>query len=337
MWMSGIAGNSTISRRRLAIGAAATSAAAVVRESPASMAQGIASSNASTAAFPLPAGATDCHCHIFDPARFPYAAERSYTPEKATLDDLRAFHANLGISRTVLVQPSVYGSDNRCLVDGLTKLGVGAARGIAVIDPATITDSELAALRNAGVVGIRVNLEVKGEGRGVAVSAVSDALGRVAPLGFIVQLYVDLQLVEALADTIAASPVPVVLDHFGGAQARLGLEQPGFAVLLRLLGTGKAYVKLSAPYRASRDAPDYGDLAPVAQALIQTNRDRLVWASDWPHTGGGADRAARKPGDVEPFRIVDDARNLALLSAWAGDAQTHRTILVDNAARLFRF
>lgn len=308
-----------------------------MHESPVSMAQGVASSNASTAATPLPTGATDCHCHIFDPARFLYAAERSYTPGQATLDDQKAFHASLGTSRVVLVQPSVYGSDNRCLVDGLTKLGVGTVRGIAVIDPATVTDNELAALRRAGVVGIRVNLEVKGEGRAAAaVNAVSEALGRVAPLGFVVQIYVDLQLVEALADTIAASPVPVVLDHFGGAQARLGLEQPGFAALLRLLGTGKAYVKLSAPYRASRDAPGYGDLAPIAQALIRSNRDRLVWASDWPHTGGG-DRAARKPGDVEPFRTVDDARNLALLSAWAEDEETRRAILVDNAARLFRF
>lgn len=301
------------------------------------MAQVVASSSVA-AAVPLPAGATDCHCHVFDPARFPYAAERSYTPGQGILDDQGAFHASLGISRVVLVQPSVYGSDNRCLVDGLTKLGPGVARGIAVIDADTVTDGELAALRDAGVVGIRVNLEVKSEGHAAAaINAVSVAIARVAPLGFVVQLYVDLPFVEALAGTIAASPVPVVLDHFGGAQARLGLEQPGFAALLQLLGTGKAYVKLSAPYRASRDAPDYGDLAPIAQVLIRTNRDRLVWASDWPHTGGGADRAARKPGDVEPFRAVDDARNLALLSAWAGDVETYRAILVDNAVRLFRF
>ncbi len=311
------------------------SGAAGVRESPASMAQDVASSNASTAVFPLPAGATDCHCHIFEPANFPYAAERRYTPGQATLDDERAFHASLGTSRVVLVQPSVYGSDNRCLVDGLTKLGPSVARGIAVIDTATVTDDELAALQKAGVVGIRVNLQVKGEGRvAAAVNAVSKAMSRVAPLGFVVQIYVDLQLVSALADTINASPVPVVLDHFGGAQAGLGLDQPGFAALQQLLGTGKAYVKLSAPYRASHDAPDYGDLAPIAQALIRSNRDRLVWASDWPHTGSGA---ARKPGEVEPFRAVDDNRTLALLSGWAGDADTHRRILVDNAARLFCF
>lgn len=333
--MSGIAGKPTIGRR-LAISAGA--AAAVMREGSASMAQGAASSGAGTAAYPLLAGAADCHCHVFDPAHFPYAAERSYTPGQATLDDLKAFHASLGTGRAVLVQPSVYGTDNRCLVDGLTKLGAGVVRGIAVVDPATVTDGELAALRDAGVAGVRVNLEAKGEGRAAAaVAAVSEAVARVAPLGFVVQIYVDLPLVEALAGVIAASPVPVVLDHFGGAQARLGLEQPGFAALLRLLGTGKAYVKLSAPYRASRDALGYDDVAPIAQALIRANRDRLVWASDWPHTGGGADRAARKPGDVELFRVVDDARALALLSAWAGDAETHRRILVDNAARLFRF
>lgn len=334
--MSGPARHAGISRR-LGAGAGAV-VVATACGTPVPMAQAAAQPGLGATAFPLPAGSTDCHCHVFDPARFPYAAERGYTPGSATLGELRAFQAQLGTSRVVLVQPSVYGRDNRCLLDALTRLGPGVARGIAVIDPAAVTDDELAALRSVGVVGIRVNLEVKGEGRtAAAVAAVSQAMNRVARQGFIVQIYVDLQLVEALADTIAAAPAPVVLDHFGGAQARLGLEQPGFASLLRLVGSGKAYVKLSAPYRASRDAPDHADVAPIARALIQANPDRLVWASDWPHTGGGSERVARHPNDVEPFRAVDDVHHLALLSAWSGDAGTYRRILVDNAARLFHF
>ena len=336
-WMSGIAAKPTVSRRRVAIMVAATATVAIMRDSSPSMANGIAISDASAAAVPLPAGATDCHCHIFDSARFPYAADRSYTPGQATFDDQRTFHAGLGVSRVVLVQPSVYGTDNRCLVDGLIKLG-GVARGIAVIDVKTVTDGELIALQSAGVVGVRVNLEVKGVDRASStVDAVVSVIRRVAPFGLAVQIYVDLKLVEALAETIAAAPVPIILDHFGGAQARLGLDQPGLATLLRLLQTDKLYVKLSAPYRASRDAPGYEDLAPIAQALIRANPDHLVWGSDWPHTGGGVDRAARRPGDVEPFRTVNTADTITLFSTWASDADTHRRILVDNAARLFRF
>ncbi len=286
---------------------------------------------------PAMPGAADCHCHIFDPARFPWAAERSYTPDTARIPDLQALHARLGVERTVLVQPSVYGTDNRCLLDALARLGPATARGIGVVDPDGVTDAELAALRRAGIVGVRVNLEVKGEGRATAaVAAVSRTMRRVAAEGFAVQLYMDVQLVEALSGVIEASPVPVVLDHFGGVQAQLGPDQPGLASLLRLVGDGRAYVKLSAPYRASREAPGYADLAPIARALIRANPERMVWASDWPHTGGGG-RRARRPGDVEPFRQVDDAHDLALLRAWAGDEATAHRILVDNAARLFRF
>ena len=335
--MSGIAAKPTVSRRRVTIMVAATATVAIMSDSLPLMAKSIAMSDASAAVVPLPAGATDCHCHIFDPARFPYAADRSYTPGQATLDDQKFFHAGLGVSRIVLVQPSIYGTDNRCLLDGLIKLG-GVARGIAVIDVKTVTDGELIALQSAGVVGVRVNLEVKGVDRASStVDAVVSVIRRVAPFGLAVQIYVDLKLVEALAETIAASPVPIILDHFGGAQARLGLDQPGLATLLGLLQTDKLYVKLSAPYRASRDAPDYADLAPIAQAFIRANPDRLVWASDWPHTGGGVDRAARKPSDVEPFRTVDDVHVITLLSTWAGNTDTQRRILVDNAARLFRF
>ena len=332
--MTGVSSETGVSRRALAMAASAMLAASTGSGSAkAAVRHGDAGAQAS----PL-SGATDCHCHIFDPGRFPLAADRSYTPGAATVPELAALHASLGITRTVLVQPSVYGTDNRCLVDALGRLGPAKARGIAVIDPESATDTHLSALREAGIVGVRVNLEVKGENRAAAsVAAVAQTMRRVASSGFVVQVYVDLQLVEALSGLIASSPVPVVLDHFGGVQARLGPDQPGLATLLRLVGDGKAYVKLSAPYRASRDAPEYADLAPVARALIRANPERMVWASDWPHTGGGAARAAGKPGDVEPFRSVDDAHDLALIRVWAGDEATARAILVDNAARLFRF
>ncbi|MDC7785430.1 amidohydrolase family protein [Rhodoplanes sp. TEM] len=290
---------------------------------------------------PVDGAIVDCHVHVFDPG-FPFAADRTYTPGPATVADLRAFLAGLGVARAVLVQPSVYGDDNACLVAALAALGPAVARGIAVIDPATVPDDALTALARAGVVGVRVNLHTRGQdgiqdrGR-AAVAAVAETIGRVAPLGFAVQLFVDLALVPALADTIAAAPVPVVLDHFAGARAAAGPGQPGLDVLLDLLAAGRVWIKLSGVYRAGREAPDYPDLAPLARRLIAANPDRLVWASDWPHTGGGAERAGRAATDIEPFRTVDDHRALAVLAEWAGDATTTKKILVDNPTRLFRF
>jgi predicted TIM-barrel fold metal-dependent hydrolase len=285
-----------------------------------------------------PPGSVDCHVHVFDGDRFPFAENRSYTPGPATVSDLRAFLDEIGIDRAVLVQPSVYGTDNRALLDALGQLGPDTARAIAVVDPETVTDEELQALRDAGVVGVRINLAVAGEDSGAAaVQAVERMTSRVANHDMIVQVFADLPLLDALEETIAASPVPVVLDHFAGAKAAEGLEQPGFAALSRLLSAGHVWVKLSAPYRASERAPDYSDLQPIVQALVDGNPDRLVWASDWPHTGGGRDRANRKPTDIEPFREVDDAHILGLLSVWVPDEPTRHKILVDNAVALFKF
>ncbi|MCK1541148.1 amidohydrolase family protein [Bradyrhizobium sp. 179] len=285
-----------------------------------------------------PAGATDCHVHVFEPGRFPYAEPRTYTPGTASVEQLQSFRRGLEIDRLVLVQPSVYGDDNRCLLNALRELGSDVARGVAVIDPTGIADADLRTLKQGGVVGVRVNLNVKGEDRATAaIAAVSKAISRVAPVELAVQVYVDLPLVESLAETFAASPVPVILDHYAGADAARGLEQPGFAALLRLLDTGKVWIKLSAPYRASRRTTDYDEVALLARTLIAANPDRLVWASDWPHTGGGAERRERKPGEIEPFRPVDDAHLLSLLSSWTGDATALRKILVDNPARLYGF
>ena len=289
------------------------------------------------APFP-PTGSTDCHVHVFEPDRFPYAEPRTYTPGIASAGQLQSFRRGLGIDRLVLVQPSVYGNDNRALLNALRELGPDIARGIAVIDPASIGDADLRALAQSSIVGVRVNLSTKGEDRATAaIAAVANNISRVAAIGLAVQIYVDLPLIEQLADTIAASPVPMILDHFAGADAALGPEQPGFAALLRLLDAGKVWIKLSGAYRASRRAPDYDDVAPLARALIAANPERLIWASDWPHTGGGAERRERKPGEIEPFRQVDDAHLLSLLSWWAGDATVLRKILVDNPARLYGF
>lgn len=283
-----------------------------------------------------PAGTSDTHVHVFDPERFPYAADRRYTPGRATVSDLRDHCRRLGVDRVVLVQPSPYGTDNACLLAALAELGE-QARAVAVIDPATTTDRQIQALVDAGVVGVRVNLEAQSEHRGQAAAAALRAtLDRVSAYGLMVQLYADISLLPELAPIAATATVPVVFDHFGGVKAAAGPSQPGFGELLELLRTGPAWVKLSGPYRVS-NIPGYTDLTPIAAALLAANPRRLVWASDWPHTGGGADRAARSRTDIEPFRTIDNPAVLADLATWCGSEQIHRQILVDNPTTLYRF
>jgi predicted TIM-barrel fold metal-dependent hydrolase len=286
----------------------------------------------------VPPGACDCHVHVFDPARFPYASDRTYTPGSALVSELNDARKTLGISRVVLVQPSVYGTDNRCLLDALAILGVDTARGVAVIDPETVSDAMLKELYDSGIRGVRVNLESKGERNArTALDAISATAERVAPFRFAVQIYADLRLIAGIADDIVHFRTPLILDHFGGAKAALGVEQYGFRALTDLLHTGAVWVKLSGIYRASGAGPSYNDVRPIAEALLAANPDRLVWASDWPHTGSQAERVARHPSELEPFQQIDDAHVLHLLATWAGDRARHQRILVDNAERLFDF
>lgn len=290
--------------------------------------------------FDIPPGACDCHVHIFDAEHFPYSPKRSYTPGPASVDDLLAFESRIGMSRFVLVQPSPYGSDNACLLAALNRLG-DKARGVAVIDPDRTPDSELDALDRAGVRSVRVNLEAHGNRDPRAAERALDAVSRrIAGRGWNIQVFASLPVIAELKDEVLRLPVPLVVDHFGGARAEAGTDQPGFATLIEMLKSGKVYLKLSGPYRASRD-PDYGNLAEVARAFIAAAPERMVWASDWPHTGGGTvgsnERQGRSLADVEPFRQVDVPNVVSLLAEWSGDAETWRRILVDNPARLYRF
>ena len=281
----------------------------------------------------MPVGACDCHVHVVGPGtQYPMSPQRAYTPPEASTDDLIEMRRGLGISRNVLVQPSFYGTDNRCMLDAMAQLG-DTARGVAVVAP-DIADAELAKLDAQGVRGIRMNLETR-ESRDpkVALAALDGFARRVGHLGWHIQIYAALPVIAALGNRIAALPVDVVIDHFGMAQASDGLNQRGFAALLDLVRTRRAYVKLSAPYRVSQ-ASGYADVAPIARALIAAGPDRMLWGSDWPHT----DRVpGRAPLDIHPFRTIDDSAALALLKEWCGDKGVARTILVETPARLYRF
>ncbi|MGY3491950.1 amidohydrolase family protein [Bradyrhizobium sp. USDA 4502] len=286
--------------------------------------------------FDMPAGACDCHTHIHgDPEKFPFFAGRVYTPEPASPEEMSALHKALHVERVVIVTPSVYGPDNSSTLFGITARGP-TARGVAVIDDKT-SESDLDAMNKAGFRGIRLNLATGGvNDPNVGRQRFSAAIERMKARGWHVQLFTSLAMISAIKDLVATAPVPVVFDHFGGAEAALGTGQPGFADLLALVKSGKAYVKISGAYRASKLAPDYADATPLAQALIAANAERIVWGTDWPHPDSVTPQG-RKVTDVTPLFQIDDGRLLNQLPVWAPDAAIRKAILVDNPARLYGF
>ncbi len=285
--------------------------------------------------FEIPPHACDCHTHIHLPEKYPFFEGRGYTPEPASPEEMAALHKALGIERVVIVTPSVYGTDNRATLEGMKFRG-DTARGVAVIDDKT-PESDLDAMGKAGIKGIRINLAQAGiNDPTVGRKRLEAAIDRVKGRGWHVQCYTNLALLTNIKDVLASSPVPVVFDHFGGAQADKGLEQPGWAELVEGVKSGKVYVKISGAYRLSNKAPDYLDSVPFAKALIAANPDRLVWGTDWPHPDAAV-TPGRKPTDLAPLLQIDDGRVLNLLAVWAPDAAMRKKILVDNPARLYGF
>jgi predicted TIM-barrel fold metal-dependent hydrolase len=248
---------------------------------------------------------------------------------------MTALHKALHMERVVIVTPSIYGTDNSPTLFGMAARGP-TARGVAVIDDKT-SESDLDLMGKAGIRGVRLNLATGGvNDPNIARPRFTNAVERMKARGWHVQIYTNMPMITAVKDLIMASPVPVVFDHFGGAQAALGVEQPGFADLVDLVKAGKAYVKISGAYRASKLAPDYADCIPLAQALIAANADRIVWGTDWPHPDS-VTPPGKQISDVTPLFQIDDGRLLNQLPVWAPDAATRKKILVDNPAQLYGF
>ena len=286
--------------------------------------------------FDIPAGACDCHTHIHpDSEKFPFFAGRVYTPELASPEEMTALHKALNMERVVIVTPSIYGTDNSPTLFGMAARGA-TARGVAVIDDKT-SESDLDLMGKAGIRGVRLNLATGGvNDPNIARPRFTNAVERMKARGWHVQIYTNMPMITAVKDLLMASPVPVVFDHFGGAQAELGVEQPGFADLVDLVKAGKAYVKISGAYRASKLGPDYADCIPLAKMLIGANPDRIVWGTDWPHPDP-VTPPGKQISDVTPLFQIDDGRLLNQLPVWAPDAAIRKKILVDNPAQLYGF
>ncbi len=295
-----------------------------------------ASQPATKVSFDVPVGACDCHTHVHgDPQRFPFSPSRVYTPGTALPEEMAALHRALGVKRVVIVTPSVYGTDNAATLYGMAARGADA-RGVAVIDDGT-QEAALDAMGRAGIRGIRLNLATGGmNDPTLARQRLEAASLRMKRRNWHVQIYTIPAVISGIKDLVLKSPVPVVIDHFGGAEAALGVGQPGFADLLDLVRSGKVYVKISGAYRSSDKAPDYPDVAQLANALIAANAERIVWGSDWPHPAGVA-LPGHTASDIAPLSQIDDGRLLNQLAVWAPDPAVRKKILVDNPARLYGF
>jgi predicted TIM-barrel fold metal-dependent hydrolase len=266
----------------------------------------------------LPVGCCDTHVHVIGPtARYPLNPQRNYTPVACTLSQYQAVMASCGIARAVLVQPSVYGTDNRQLLDALRE-GGAAFRGVAV-PRADASDVELDEMHTLGVRGVRLNLV---NPQVVAVEAVVALCARVAERGWHLQVQVRWggTAQVTLADVAAKVMLPLVIDHMGRPPAMVAPR-----ALLDLLASGRGWVKLSAPYRqSSADGPPYADVLPLVRTLVAENPDRLLWASDWPHT----ERFTPTPYDAD---LVD------LLPEWLGSEDLRRRVCVANPAGLYAY
>jgi 2-pyrone-4,6-dicarboxylate lactonase len=275
-----------------------------------------------TPRFSVPPHTCDAHCHIFGPAaRFPYAADRAYTPPDAPKDRLAALHATLGIERAVIVQASCHGTDNSAMIDAIASSG-GRYRGIAIVEHSS-TEKDLAELDQAGIRGVRFNF-VKHLGGMPDMDVFRRVIERIRPLGWHLVVHLDAGDIPEIAGMLRALPIPFVIDHIGRVKASAGLEQEPFRALLRLARLDSCWVKLCGAERVSTTGPPFHDAIPFARAVVEAAPDRVLWGTDWPHPNVG--RYMPNDGD-----LVD------LIPLIAPDDILQRKLLRDNAARLYGF
>ncbi len=287
--------------------------------------------------FTPPPGACDCHLHVVGPkARYRLADHRAFTPMDAPLDTLLAMHQRIGIERMVLIQTSVFGYDNTCMLDALKVLGP-RARGIAIVpentDPETLDE-----MHRLGVRGLRVNNATYGLRPVEEITEqLQVAAGLCAPNNWHVQLFTPANAIAPFEAVLDALPASVSIDHFGLIPPQDDTHEAE-NVLHRLLEKGQVWVKISGAYRLNDGADnDFSDprIGALARRLYQTNPARIVWGTDWPHTPPHGDAAE---GDEEvPYRDIEPASLINALNAWFDDPKAMQRILVDNPMELYEF
>jgi predicted TIM-barrel fold metal-dependent hydrolase len=266
----------------------------------------------------------DCHAHVCGPeSRYPYAANRLYTPHDASPADYRRMLDSLGIERGVLVQPSIYAADNRCLLDALAQ-DPARLRGVAVV-PFDVSSKELERLHAAGVRGVRQNIVDLKDGKGVLpLDDLRQLAAKVRPFGWHVEFLLHVDEFPDLDLQLNDFPVDVVFGHLGYVSTQKKPAERGFQALLRLMKDGKAWVKLTAPYRLTLSEMPYSDTDVFARALVDGAPERLLWGTDWPHV-------------FIKSAMPDDKKLLALFERWVPHERMRQRILVDNPAALYGF
>ena len=271
--------------------------------------------------FEMPDNACDSHMHVFEPlSRYPSVSTPQYTLPDGALTKYREVMDVLSIRRFAIVQPSFYGTDNRCLLDALALAGE-AARGVVMIDEG-LPSTTLDAMHRANVRAVRLDLFARAEQPTAEIqSYISRMATLCANLGWHLQFYAPGWIVRNLIPFLGDVRTPFVIDHMGYMLEEDGLTQDDFSRLLSLLRDGSCTLKLSAPYRVAKHR-GLDAVAPMAKAIIDTAPDKVIWGSDWPHI---------------PMGERDTGELLNLLADWTSDADVRRRILVDNPARLYDF
>jgi D-galactarolactone isomerase len=273
----------------------------------------------STPKFPVPPGACDTHMHIYEPG-YPLREGAPHSGQPGTLNHYLGIKKTLGLTRTVIVQPSGYGTDNTCTLDAMKKLG-DVARGVAILDP-DAPDAEIERLTKAGMRGVRYHMMGKPV---VGWDTMLRVASRVAPFGWHVQLQCEPKMFGEHAAMLKQLPCDLVIDHMGRFGAETAENDPNWRVVMDLLAGGRCWIKVSGPYYGSKSGPPrYEDKTRIARALIKAAPERMVWATNWPH-----------PSFQKNF--PDEGGLLDLLAEWTQDEALRRQILVSNPAHLYGF
>ena len=273
----------------------------------------------------LPRGSIDTHVHIFEPG-YKLSPRRGYNPPDSTLADLKHLHATLGIDRVVFTQPSIYGTDNSAILDGMAGLNAetpNRARSVVAISM-DIADDELAILDASGVRGVRLNTDNKG-GMPIEMNGIPDLVSRITPFGWHIEFLFPGKDIIELMPVFTSLKVPMSIGHFAYQPATAGVRAPGFQALLELMRQGNTWIKISGANRVSEtDLPPYDDVKPMAHALIEAAPERIMWGTDWPHPN----KYLVNPNDGDLVDAFGD---------WVTDEGMRRKIMVDTPAAFYRF